>query len=120
MENETIEATDAAYAVMFNGTMFSMALDIISMIFLLLFIVKLFGSSKELAKLTEVDGSRAIFHSVIAAIAIVILGSLIELQEVESIYTVYAESMLEFMSSAVLLYGAFGFSKVVKHFVREG
>ena len=120
MENETIEVTDAAYAVMLNGTVFSMVLDVISMILLLLFIVKLFGSSKELAKLTEIDGSRAIFHSVIAAITIVILGSIIEFQEEESIYTVFVESILELVSSAVLLYGAFGFSKVVKHFVKEG
>ena len=104
---------------MINGTMFSLALDIVSMIVILIFVWKLFSSSRELSQLKNIDGSEIIFRSVIAAILVVIAGVVVEMFYEESELLYYVDSVVGLISSFILLYGAIGFSKIIKHLKLE-
>ncbi len=105
---------------MLNGTMLSTALGIISLVVMIIFIWKLFSSSRELSKLKEIEGSEVIFRSVITSIAVIVIGVALNGIYADSVIVVYVDSIVGLTSSFTLLYGAIGFTRIVKYLKNEG
>ena len=104
---------------MLSGSMFSTVLGIGSLVVMLIFIWKLFSSSKELSTLKGIEGSEMIFRSVIASIVIVVLGVAFNGIYADSVIALYVDSIVGLTSSFALLYGAIGFTKIVKYLKNE-
>jgi hypothetical protein len=120
VENETIELTEEIYEVMYEEPVAILGIEIVSLVLILVCLVKLLISSRALSKLKEISGSAAIFRAVIASIVIAIATLIMESLEMGTELSLYAESVLGLLSAAVILYGVFGFKKVVEHLSKEG
>lgn len=105
---------------MLNGTLFSVGLDIVTLVILLVFVWKLFSSSKELAKLKNIDGSEIVFRSVIASLVVVVGGAALDAVYAENTFSFYIESIVGLVSALILLYGVNGFARIVKQLSSEG
>jgi len=105
---------------MLNGTLFSVGLDIVTLLILLTFVWKLFSSSKELANLKDIDGNEVVFRSVIASLVVVVVGAVLDAVYAEDSFSFYIESIVGLVSALILLYGVNGFARVVKQLSLEG
>lgn len=120
MENETIELTKEMYEEIYEEPVAILGIEIVSLILILVCLVKLLISSRSLSKLKDVPGSASIFHAVLVSIAIAIATVVTASFELGTEVSLYAESVLGLLSSAAILYGVFGFKKVVEHLGKEG